>query len=122
MQYIHLNDDSYILRTSEGMTTLNRKTFNFHTIKALLKKGAEEEDILPLLKTPDMPNGIFELYLHQKTDTMMIKHTTDGGVAVEWTRLNNETTVCHDEDGARKFVGVYVSEQDIMADWPEYLL
>ena len=122
MQYIHLNDDSYILRTSEGMTTLNRKTFNFHTIKTLLKKGAEEEDILPLLKTPSMPNGIFELYLHQPTDTMMLKHILNGGIDVEWTRLNNNETFCNDEANARKFVGVYVSEQDIMADWPEYLL
>ena len=122
MQHIHLNDDSYILHTSKGMTTLNRKSFNFHTIKTLLKKGAEEVDILPLLETPSMPDGIFELYLHQSTDTMMIKHILADGTCVEWTRLNNVTVECDDVHNTSKFVGVYVSEQDIMADWPEYLL
>ena len=122
MQHVHLNDDSYVIHTSKGMSILNRKTFNFHTIKTLLKKGADEDTILPLLKTPSMPDGIFELYLHQDTDTMLIRHILSDGIRVEWSRLNNIDTYCADEENTRKFIGMYVSEQDIMADWPEYLL
>ena len=122
MQHVHLNDDSYILHTSKGMTILNRKTFNFHRIKTLLKKGVEEETVLPLLVTTSMPNGIFELYLHEDTDTMMIKHIINGGIDTKWSRLNNIDKAPSASAGDSKFIGVYVSEQDIMADWPEYLL
>jgi len=122
MQHVHLNDDSYILHTSKGMTILNRKTFNFHRIKTLLKKGVEEETVLPLLVTPSMPNGIFELYLHEDTDTMLIKHIINGGISTDWSKLNNTDNVRIPEVEELKFIGMYVSEQDIMADWPEYLL
>ena len=122
MQHIHLNDDSYILHTSKGITTLSRRSFNFHKIKTLIKKGAEESDILPLLETPEMPNGIFELYRHPNSDTLIIKHILNGGISVEWTNLNNVNLVLSVDEAPLEYMGVYVSEQDIMADWPEYLL
>ncbi len=65
MQYIHLSDDSYILHTSEGITTLTRKTFNFHTIKRMINEGAEEDQIFPLLEPPELPDGLFELFLYK---------------------------------------------------------
>lgn len=121
MQYIHLNDDSYILHTSEGMTTLNRKSFNFHRIKKLISEDAEEGEILSLLETPSLPDGLYELYLHPDSDTMAIKHLKDGG-SVTWTNLNNENTIINTDNPFVEFIGVYASEQDIMADWPEYCL
>lgn len=122
MQHIHLSDDSYILHTSKGMTTLTRKSFNFHKIKTLIKKGVDESEILPLLEIPDMPNGIFELYLHADSDTLIIKHIRNGGIFTEWKNLNNANILLNADAVPLTFMGVYVSEKDIMADWPEYLL
>lgn len=122
MQHIHLNDDSYILHTSKGITTLNRRSFNFNKIKTLIKKGAEEADILPLLSIPEMPNGIFELYLHVDSNTMLIKHMLHGGMTTNWSNLNNVSTIINHQEAPLQYQGVYVSVEDIMEDWPEYIL
>lgn len=120
MQYIHLNDDSYILHTSKGIATLNRKTFNFHTIKHLINKGVEECEVLPLLETPELPNGLYELYLSKDINVMHIKHIQKEG-GVTWSSLNSAQV--HDVSAENvTFVGVYANEQDIMADWPEYII
>lgn len=120
MQYIHLNDDSYILHTSEGMTTLNRKSFNFHTIKSLINKGADEDKVLPLLETPELPNGLYELYLDENNNDMHIKHMKKEG-EVNWSTLGSGNPGAITADSGT-FMGVYASEQDIMSDWPEYII
>ena len=123
MQYIHLNDDSYILHTSKGMTTLNRKTFNFHTIKNLIKKGAEEAQILPLLETPKLPDGLFELFIHEEEDkpaVLSVKNTKSDGNPV-WGPLGG-TGLCHPYEDDSDYLGMYACEADMISDWPEYCL
>lgn len=120
MQYIHLNDDSYILHTSKGVATLNRKMFNFNKIKRLISNSAAEEKILPLLEPPKLPDGLYEAYLHQ--DTMYIKHTCDTAddCKITWNKAGSKNLTDSVPDA--KFMGVYTSEDELIADWPEYLL
>lgn len=128
MQYIHLSNDSYILSTTKGLVTLTRKMINFNRIKRLINKDAEEKHILPLLETQKLPNGVFELYHHKDTDTMIIKHITNGG-SCNWSALNNQQYVSKTPNSPftfnvkhTSFIGVYVSIPDIMVDFPEYCL
>jgi hypothetical protein len=103
------------------MSTVSRKMLNFHRIKNLVGRHADEEEILPLLDPPALSDGLFELFLHEETDTMCIKHWKEGSKPV-YSTLNNPTTPISLSEGNLKFIGVYASEKDIMADWPEYLL
>lgn len=119
MRYIHLNNDSYILYTSKGMVTLTTKSFNFHKIKNFLDKNVEEEEILPLLETPELPDGVFEAYL-SKDNQMLYKHfSNDPKKQVRVLKLNDFGA---DSIEDLTFIGVYASKKDLMDDWPEYLL
>lgn len=122
MQYIHLNDDSFVLRTSNGMSTLTRKSFNFNKIKRLLKKGAEEEKILPLLEPPKLPNGVFQAYLDLSKKCLMYTnlYEKDGQVVHEFYLMDG-TPYFFDPNNS-KFMGVYASKADLISDWPEYAI
>lgn len=123
MRYIHLNDDSYIIHTSQGVKTLNRKSFNFNKIKKLVKNGAAEEDILPLFATPELPDGIYQAYLGgEEKHYMCYSHITEGpeGVKELYYSLTSGAQVSKKPED--KFMGVYASKADLIADWPEYTI
>lgn len=122
MRYIHLNDDSYILHMSKGMITLTRKSFNFNRIKHLLKKGAEEVDILPLLIPPKLDDGIYQANLIVSQNIMYISHLkeTADGLKLEHDYLGRDYVKFLKEDV--KCLGVYTSKLDIITDWPEYTI
>lgn len=122
MQHIQLSDDSYVINTSEGMKMMNLKSFNFHKIKSLLAKGVGEDKVLPLLETPTLPNGLFELYLCEDSDTLYVKNITEGNPP-SWSTINHkEGSLLITNEENVKFMGVYASEKEIMADWPEYVI
>lgn len=116
MQYIHLTNDSYIIKTSYGVFPLTRKSFNFTKIKKLLAKGASEEELRPLFKAPSLPNGLYEAYLIDTNNTLYYKHITDTEVDVKSFNSKNPNP------SKGSFLGVYPSLEDLMADWPEYIL
>jgi hypothetical protein len=124
MQHIQLDNNSFILNINGTLTTITRKSFNFNKISKLLKEEAPEENIVPLLKTPDLSNGVYEIYIFPSTDAIFYKHFTKGSTTpTTLTVLGN--TKQHSsipKDWENYFVGVYASEADIKADWPEYFL
>jgi hypothetical protein len=121
MQYIHLSNDSYILRTSQGMHTLERESFNFNKIKRLLSNNAEEEKILPLLQPPELPDGIYKAYIVPSKNDMYFVHITksDKSVNTNYYWLNGEEAP---DNLPSKFAGVYASKEDLILDWPEYTI
>lgn len=122
MQYIHLNNDSYILKTSKGIHNFTRKSFNFNKIKKLIQKDAPEEKVLPYLKPPDLVDGIFEAYIDTNIDKMFYKHIEEvnGNVYSEYYWLGGEPD--YTDEPKEEFVGVYASKKDIIDDWPEYVI
>lgn len=128
MRYIHLNNDSYIIYLSTGIRTVTRTSFNFNKIKRLINNGANEAQILPLLKIPSLPNGIYEAYteINKKTNRLVYLHTAPDGVqklqdfttGYELTLSPSELILSDDMN----FVGVYASFEALTEDWPEYLL
>lgn len=123
MRYIHLNDDSYIIHMTKGMVTLNRKSFNFNKIKRMLRNDAAEGDILPLLTTPCLNDGIYQAYLIPKENIMFINHLVETPSGMETTTdwLSRSSDSKFDKDDI-KFMGVYASKADLIADWPEYTI
>ena len=123
MQYIQLNDNSYVLHLSTGLRTIKRRSFNFHKIQKLINEGADVENILPLLEVPPLPNGTYEAY-ELPEGKMIYLHTSEKGVQT----LNNlvgEKAIPYTLDqlvAELKFVGIYASIEDLEEDWPEYLL
>lgn len=127
MQYIQLSDDSYILNTSKGMDIITRKKLNFNRIKTLIDKGAEEPEILPLLETQPLPDGIIELYIHKENNTLLLRKFSEESpekpMCSSLIESKNPVNINkHTIDRDLEFLGVYVSEEDIMVDWPEYIL
>lgn len=123
MRYIHLNNDSYVLYLSSGLKTVTRTSFNFHKIQKLISHGAEEQDILPLLEVPPLPNGIYKAY--EIDGKMVYTHTSEHGICTTKNLQTNRETSTHPEDDETldsNFVGVYASLEELMDDWPEYLL
>lgn len=119
MQYIQLTNDHIILQTSGGPRSVTRESFNYVTIQRKLLKGCTEEDILPLLDIPELPNGRYKVYIDSSTNELVYKHYT-----------NDYTTTCLNLKGEKSsyikptatFVGMYASIEDILEDWPEYVL
>jgi hypothetical protein len=127
MQYIQLSDSSFILHTTKGAVTLNRTSFNFNKIKIMLDKGTlQEYNLLPLLEPPELPDGVFELYV-PCTDRLYYKQTREVNGVVKshyyWVGDEREHDMVSDDiSSTAKFLGVYASVKDIMFDYPEYFI
>jgi hypothetical protein len=122
MQYIHLSNDSYILHTSKGTSTLTRESFNFNKIKRLLSNNAEEEKILPLLDPPELHDGIYKAYVVPSASEMYYVHykeTANQELIKECKQLDGSNATSSDAD---KLVGIYTSKEDLILDWPEYTI
>jgi hypothetical protein len=127
MQYIQLSDSSFILHTTKGAVTVNRTSFNFTRIKAMLDKGTlQEYNLLPLLEPPELPDGVFELY-ESITCKLVYKQTRElkGVVYSDYKIVGTETVMIDISEGLLEtlvFLGVYASVKDIMFDYPEYFI
>lgn len=123
MRYIQLNNDSLIIYTSEGLITITNKSFNFHKIKRLLDKGAEEEDVIHLLATPKLDNGIFEAYLDKIKDALVYKwYPPVSTVDPIFYSIEGVAFYGDECNMPKEFLGVYPSVKDILMDWPEYVI
>ena len=122
MRYIHLSNDSYILYLSGGSKTLTRKSFNFNKIKNLINKGATEEEIIPLLVAPKITDGLYEAYLILDQNIMFIVHLIDTpqGFKRDIDYLGKDPNNLKMDDS--KCLGIYTSKEDLLTDWPEYII
>ena len=122
MQYIQLSNDSYVLYLSNELKRVSRTSFNYHKIQKLVKKGASEAEILPLLEVPHLPDGTYEAY-KANTTTMLYLHTMVDGIQrlriLHNDRLQDMTRL---EEKDVEYMGIYASLEDLMEDWPEFLL
>lgn len=123
MRYIHLSSDSYILQTSKGPVTLTKKSFNFHKIKRLMQNNATEEEILPLLKIPKLPEGLFQAYVDNENKMYYINIVeTSSEILSQTFWLNGNPAMLLPDSQNNVFMGVYASKQELIADWPEYAI
>lgn len=122
MRYIHLNNDSYIIHTTKGTHSLTKESFNFHKIKRMLSNNVEEDKILPLLEPPTITDGIYKAYVSTDNNVMYYKHFTEVAGKVEETiefLVPSSAVVITAWD---KYVGIYTSKEDLILDWPEYVI
>lgn len=124
MHYIQLNDDSVILNTQKGPITLTRKNFNFNKIKNMLKQQKTEEEILPFLEPPNLPEGLYYLYLIPKFNEVFYEHIqdTEKGVNTDYKDMSGNYIQYDSIKEPAKLLGVYASLKDIIDDWPEYTI
>lgn len=121
MQYVKLDNNSYIVNLSTGMAHITRKSFNYNKIKRLIDKNAAEEDILPLLIPPETPNGVYEVYFNSESDILYYLQMKDSEIEISPKTIDG-TTYYQADDIKDVFLGVYASIEDIYADWPEYAI
>ena len=125
MQHIQLSNDSFILHTQKGATHVTRSNFNFTKIKNMIKKGTDEESLLPLLEPPELPDGIYEAYESIPSAKMYYKHMYSklDQFSCYYKQLGkNDSTKLDNQPDNCVFVGVYASLKDLHYDWPEYLV
>jgi hypothetical protein len=119
MQYIQLNNDTFILNTSKGVYTLTRESFHYKKIKALVIKEADESQVLPLLKPVSLPNGIYKGYA--SADGVLF-YTLIHNTAVTASMYIHGTEVPDNILHTAVFLGVYSCLQDLIDDHPEYVI
>lgn len=120
MRYTHLNNDSYIVYTPQGMRTITRESINFNKIKKSIQEEAPDEVIAELLKPTPLTNGIYKAYL--LIDTIYLKHISLHG-EVTWQDLKGSPMVTYKEfEPKTTFLGVYTSIDEVIEDWAEYVL
>ena len=123
MQYIQLSN-SYIINTLQGTYTLTKESFHFNKIKRLLAKNVSENEILPLLKSPKLSNGVYKAYLILDTKEMYYVHiqNTDIEIIQEFNMLNGTDFKEITDKQITEFMGIYTSKEELISDWPEYLI
>jgi hypothetical protein len=127
MQYIHLNDDSFIIQTSQGTHNVSRTSFNFNRLTKLIRKeDVIEKEILDLLVTPDLPDGVFQAYLYKKLDQLVYQHIREVGTGVVSAFFNikgeNFPVDSKTFKSTYTFLGIYASKEEVLLDWPEYVI
>lgn len=122
MQYIQTKSNEYVLHLSSGLVHLTSSSFNFQKIIRRLKENCREEDIVELLVPPVLTDGCYYAYEYPEHHMMKYVHVGNTG-CVSINNLiptsNGGDDIPIDED---KLVGVYASLEELMEDWPEYVL
>jgi len=114
--------NEYILQLSSGLKHLTSQSFNFHKILRLVREGCAETDIIELLIPPVLTDGCYYAYEYPEQSTMKYIHIdNEGRSTITSLRPTDESFESMALD-AEKLVGVYVSLNDLMEEWPEYLL
>lgn len=133
MHYIRLGDDSYVISTANNTATINRKSINFNKIQQLIHSDEEvPEEIIDDLLNPPVPlNGVYLVYLLKDLDKMFYSHIKDTsyffsredlGIEDTWLGTPLNTVSFQEAKNTAKFIGTYISKEDIAKDWPEYLI
>ena len=122
MQYIQTSRNEYILQLSSGLKHLTNQSFNFHKILRLVREGYAETDIVELLIPPVLTDGCYYAYEYPEQNTMKYVHIDDEGRSTTTNLRPTDENFKGTALDAEKLVGVYVSLNDLMEEWPEYLL
>lgn len=121
MTYIQLKQERYLLKTSIGPKEIHPRSFNYTKILALIDSGAGEDEILPLLTTPELKDGVYEGYISPQHNVMYIKHTTTSSSKTYWAGQVVEGLKI-DEVKNPTYAGIYPSLESMQEDWPEYFI
>lgn len=118
IKHILMADKSIILQLSTGPKTITPRSFNYNKIVKLLP--TTEEELLPLLQTPPLPNGIFYFYLddHDKYWVTIIHKDTSNLLL----RNSNFIHTRGFPTKHRELLGTYASIDDIKFDFPELFI
>ena len=123
MQYITINDGSFILKVGGSTKTFSIKSFNYHKIKRAIKEERSEEFITSLMKTPSLPEGVYELYSKgTRLYATQYKDTEEPIIHIINSGQDNALNTIYESKTAKKFLGVYESLKAIKEDWPEFFL
>ena len=108
LTYLKLKDDSVIINLPSGPHTINPYTVGYKQIIEALNSDIQLSEFLPLL-LPKLPNGIF--YAYDVNNELLVVVTT-GIKSSTLTSLPSNAI----------FLGAYASKEDLLNDYPEYLL
>ena len=118
LTHVLLPDGTIIFQLPAGSHFVTPLSFNYRKIYRNLP--ISEEDLLPLLKTPLLPDGIFYLYQHDDTISYhQISNTTNNRFILKDGKFRSYST---NDQNYQKHIGVYASLTDIINDYPEYFL
>ena len=113
LKYIQTPDDTLTIMMPTGPIVVTRHSFNYKKIVNLLP-SIDLSELEPLLTAPDLPNGVFHAYLMDEKISAI--HYTDS----QWEIVLNGKVDYWQDNGT--FLGVYVSTDDIVQDYPEYFI
>jgi hypothetical protein len=122
MTYIQLKQNRYLIKTSKGPKVINPESFNYHKIVSLLENNSEESEILPLLEPPDLPNGVYEVYLNEQVNKLFYKHWAHSASFSQTLWVTKPSERASTDTCVAKYIGTYASIQSIQEDWPEYFI
>ena len=116
MKIIRLNSNRYILYTSEGVHTISVENIYFNKIIRLISNGTKEEEILPLLKPQNLPDGLYKAYLNASGH---LYYTCTTNTTTQHTAVGYSEKCDQSID---QLLGVYATVVDITLDWPEHFI
>lgn len=125
MNYIALNNDTYVLRFNGKTVRISKKqTIGFSKIVQLLKEGGREEEIAELLaeKPSKLP---VQLYLNTTTNDMTaVLIGSDNYLEYVFLKTGKQyrPSTGFEDNPDIEFIGLYKSLNDVKEEWPEYCL
>ena len=121
LPYLLTNDDTIIIQLSSGPKFVYLYSFNYWKIKKNIETLTEDE-ILELLKTPPLPDGIRRLHvIKNKLFLIHIQDTSESSYILDGGMFRNTTADVAGTPGS-KFLGVFATTDDIKDAFPEYFI
>ncbi|AGM47036.1 hypothetical protein AD45P3_00490 [Alteromonas phage vB_AmaP_AD45-P3] len=125
MNYIALNNDTYVLRFNGKTTRISKKqTVGFSRIVQILKEGGDKEEIIKILSEKQIKRPV-RLYLSTKSNQMTAVFLNDDGYLRYLDLKSGKEYTPHanfENEPDTDFVGLYASLNSVKEEWPEYCL
>ena len=115
LTYLKLKDDSVVINLPSGPHTINPYTVGYKQIIEALNSDIQLSEFLPLL-SPKLPNGIF--YAYDVNNELLVVVTTGESKSIKYLGGNSLASL----PSNAIFLGAYASKEDLLDDYPEYLL
>lgn len=115
---IYLVNDTILLQLISGPKFITKEDLCYHKLKKHLP--ASESKVLELLKTPPLPDGIFEVYL--QNEQIYIKNITNTKLqyyTITNAEINPQVVVPNTLD---TLLGVFTSLDEVRNYLPEYFI
>jgi hypothetical protein len=90
----------------------------------MINNNVLEEEIFPLLESPKLTNGIYQLFLIPTCNKLYYQHLkdTEKGTVETYKTITGDNIDFVPDEMPRKLLGVYTNVQDMITDWPEYTI